>query len=118
MRVRALVLAPFLERPAAERQRRKRRHAAPGKRRRTIAEYRAFRAFMLARDLLAEPCTEQLPNHRATPFQNADGSAPGGWRMFPIDPWDFAPTVGWDFSLLGTLNRDFWPFSAIGTLLD
>jgi hypothetical protein len=38
--------------------------------------------------------------------------------MFPIDPWDFPPTVGWNFSLLGTLNSNFWPFSGIGTLLD
>jgi hypothetical protein len=51
-------------------------------------------------------------------LKNADASAPGGWRMFPIKAWDFAPTVGWDFAPIGTRKTNFSQIPGIGTLLD
>ena len=105
--VRAALVAPLLERPAAERQRRQRRHAALGERRRAIAEHCALRAFILSRDLVADPRAQQLSDHRPTPVEILQGSARSGWRMFPTTAWDSAPTLGWEIPPTVTLRSDF-----------
>jgi hypothetical protein len=38
--------------------------------------------------------------------------------MFPTDDWDSPPTLGWENPPPAHPTRDFWQFSAIGTLLD
>jgi hypothetical protein len=77
-------LAPFLERPAAERDGCERGHTPPGKRRRAVTENRALRAAIAAGDPASEPCPRELAEHSHLLIRfRRSGSTFRAWGMFP-----------------------------------
>jgi hypothetical protein len=68
--MRALVLAPFLECPAAERQRSESRQYSFADRDRAGSDDGAFRDFVPARDLFADLRACKLPKHHAHSLLN------------------------------------------------
>ncbi len=97
---------------------RQRGNAAPGERRRAVAEDRALRALIAAGDLLAQPRARKLPIIRRTPLRCCSPRRAGAGECSQLEHWEIPPSLGWRNLPISPAQRSFSQFSGIGTILE